>query len=99
MRNKSIIDQNLPLFPLGQIVATPALLAHFERYQINARDYVKRHVTGDFGDLDEQDKFENLLSIEHGFRILSAYLIAGERVWLITEADRSATTFLFPSEY
>ncbi len=99
MSNKSTIDQNLPLFSLGQIVATPALLAHFAKHQINPLDYIKRHVTGDFGDLDEQDKAENLLSIERGFRIFSVYMIAGERVWIISEADRSATTLLFASEY
>ena len=99
MCTKSCIP-NLPLFSLGQIVATPALLRHFERHQIDARQYLKRHVTGDFGDLDEEDKAENRLSIEHGFRILSAYTIAGERVWIITEAEpRSVTTLLFPSEY
>jgi len=88
-----------PQFSLGQIVATPALLKHFEQHRIDARHYLQRHVTGDFGDLDEDDKAENRLSIQEGFRILSSYLIAGEKVWIITEADRSATTFLFPSEY
>lgn len=98
MSNESS-SSKLPLFSLGQIVATPALLRHFEQHQIDARHYLKRHVTGDFGDLDEEDKAENHLSIERGFRILSAYLIADERVWIITEADRSATTLMFASEY
>lgn len=98
MSTKSSIP-NLPLFSLGQIVATPALLRHFEQHQIDARHYLKRHVTGDFGDIDEEDKAENQLSIKQGFRILSAYTIAGERVWIITEADRSATTLMFASEY
>jgi hypothetical protein len=98
MNTQSSVFQQ-PLFSLGKILATPALLEHFEKHQINASDYLSRHVTGDFGELDEEDKAENRLSIEHGFRILSAYRIAGERVWIITEADRSATTLLFPSEY
>lgn len=98
MSNESS-SSKLPLFSLGQIVATPALLRHFEQHQIDARHYLKRHVTGDFGDIDEEDKAENLLSIKQGFRILSAYTIAGERIWIITEADRSVTTLLFPSEY
>lgn len=97
--NTKVSISNLPLFSLGQIVATPALLRYFEQHQIDARHYLKRHVTGDFGDLDEEDKAENRLSIERGFRILSAYIIAGERIWLITEADRSATTLMFASEY
>jgi len=54
--SKPSTNQNLPLFSLGQIVATPALLAHFEKHQINARDFLMRHVTGDFGDLDEEDR-------------------------------------------
>lgn len=92
-------SSKLPLFSLGQIVATPALLKHFGQHQIDARHYLKRHVTGDFGDLAESDKAANRLSIERGFRILSAYTIVGQRVWVITEADRSATTLMFASEY
>lgn len=98
MSNESS-SSKLPLFSLGRILATPALLEHFEKHQIIASDYLSRHVTGDFGELDEEDKAENQLSIKQGFRILSAYTIAGERIWIITEADRSVTTLLFPSEY
>lgn len=98
MCTKSSIS-SLPLFSLGQIVATPALLRHFEQHQIDARHYLRRHVAGDFGDIDEEDKAENQLSIKQGFRILSAHTIAGERIWIITEADRSATTLMFASEY
>lgn len=60
MSTKSSIP-NLPLFSLGQIVATRALLRHFEQHQIDLRHYLKRHVTGDFGDIDEEDKAENQL--------------------------------------
>jgi hypothetical protein len=51
------------------------------------------------GDLDEEDKKENELSVREGFRILSAYGKGDSRIWVITEADRSATTLLLPSEY
>jgi hypothetical protein len=48
----------------------------------------------------EEDKQENEFAVEHGFRILSAYTTsAGETLWIITEADRSSTTLLLPSEY
>lgn len=58
-----------------------------------------RHVTGDWRDLDEEDKEENKLSVEKGFRILSAYKLAtGAKVWIITESNRSATTFLLLEE-
>ena len=56
------------------------------------------HVNGDWGDMPEEDKQENEFSIQHGFRIFSAYTTsAGERIWIITEADRSATTILLPT--
>ena len=62
--------------------------------------FLKRHVTGDWGELDEEDRRENEESIVHGLRLLSAYTLSnGTRIWIITEADRSATTLLLPSEY
>jgi hypothetical protein len=55
---------------------------------------------GDWGDLDEEDRRENERSLEDGCRLLSAYhLRDGTKIWIITEADRSATTLLLPSEY
>jgi hypothetical protein len=58
-----------------------------------------RHASGDWGDVPPEDADENRLSIEHGFRVLSSYSVDGERIWIITEADRSATTLLLPEEY
>ena len=59
-----------------------------------------RHRRGDWGDISRDDKFENELSLDQGFRILSAYEGKGmPRIWIITEADRSSTTVLFPGEY
>jgi hypothetical protein len=83
------------LFPLGQIVATPGALA----LGVDLLPYLARHAQGDWGDLDEADKRENDLSVKEGFRILSAYNTPGGRLWLITESDRSVTTFLTPDEY
>ena len=61
---------------------------------------LRRHVNGDWGELSEEDKQENEFSLEHGLRLLSAYVREGmPKVWVITEADRSATTVLFPEEY
>jgi hypothetical protein len=89
-----------PLFELGQVVATPGAIAALQEAQQDPVGLLLRHVTGDWGDLDEEDVKENQLSVEKGFRILSAYpLETGVKVWVITEADRSATTFLLPSEY
>lgn len=59
-----------------------------------------RHVTGDWGDLDDEDKKENELSVKKGFSILSAYTLENDvMVWIITEWDRSVTTILLPNEY
>ena len=89
-----------PLFDLGQVVATPGALQALQDVEQDPAELLRRHVSGDWGDLGEEDKEENELSIENGYRIFSAYeLNAGVKVWLITEADRSATTFLLPDEY
>jgi hypothetical protein len=90
-----------PLFALGQIVSTPGALDALQEEGTNGLELLRRHVTGDWGDLSEDDKRENDLSVKEGFRILSAYLLprTGVKLWIITEADRSVTTFLLPSEY
>ena len=90
----------LARFPLGRIVATPGALAALEQVGESPGAFIKRHVTGDWGELDEEDRRENEFSVTHGFRLLSAYKLPdGTRLWIITEADRSATTLLLPSEY
>jgi hypothetical protein len=87
-------------FPLGRVGATPGALRALERAEQLPAEFLDRHVNGDWGDVPEEDKQENEFSVEHGFRILSAYTTsAGEKIWIITEADRSYTTILLPSEY
>jgi hypothetical protein len=87
-------------FDPGQIVATPGALAAFEASGEEPLAFLLRHVQGDWGDVDEHDRQENELSVQHGWRLLSAYRLSdGTRIWIITEADRSATTFLLPEEY
>ena len=88
-----------PRFTLGQIVATPAVLEHLERHGVNASEYLNRHVCGDWGDVPSEDAKENEFAVTRRLRLLSSYTIADERVWIITEADRSSTCLLFPSEY
>jgi hypothetical protein len=58
-----------------------------------------RHASGDWGDLEEEDRRENELSLRNGWRIFSSYPVGGKTVWIITEADRSVTTILLPEEY
>ena len=89
-----------PLFRLGQIVGTPGALDALIAAEQRPVELLLRHVTGDWGDLDDEDKKENELSVKEGFRILSAYhLENGAKVWVITEWDRSVTTILLPNEY
>lgn len=88
-----------PLFSLGQVVATPAVIDHLMEHGISARTFLHRHQHGDWGDVCSEDAATNEAAIKHGFRILSSYECAGERLWIITEADRSVTTLLQPDEY
>ena len=89
-----------PAFELGQIVATPGALAALKKAGQQPGEFLTRHVKREWGDLDDEDRKENEYSLEHGFRLLSAYKTnAGDRLWIITEADRSVTTLLLPEEY
>jgi hypothetical protein len=89
-----------PLFGVGRIVATRGALAALEKTGETTAQFVARHVTGDWGELPVEDRPENYLSVERGFRLLSSYrTLAGDQVWIITEADRSLTTILLPDEY
>ena len=93
-------DEPKPLFRLGQIVGTPGALDALIVAQQEPVNLLLRHVTGDWGDLDYEDKKENELSVKEGFRILSSYALeTGVKVWVITEWDRSVTTILLPEEY
>lgn len=89
-----------PLFRLGQTVATPGALEALQQSDEEPVVYLFRHVTGDWGDLPEEDIEENERSLEHGFRLFSAYhLNSGRKIYVITEHDRSVTTILLPEEY
>ena len=89
-----------PLFSLGQLVATPGALAALEKAGQGPLDFLSRHVHGDWGDLCEEDRRENQLSFERGFRLVSSYrTLADVNLYVITEADRSVTTILLPEEY
>jgi hypothetical protein len=84
----------------GRIVATPGALAALEASGEAPFEYLFRHINGDWGELSEEDRRENELSLIHGFRLLSAYTLrSGTKIWIITESDRSATTVLLPDEY
>jgi len=85
-------------FALGRIVATPGALKAFEDAGESPLPYLSRHSKGDWGDLYDEDKYENDMSVTHDLRILSAYkLTNGTKIWIITEADRSSTCALLTS--
>jgi hypothetical protein len=87
-------------FPLGRVVATPGALSALEKAEQLPAAFLDRRVNGDWGDVPDADKQANEGAIEQGNRILSVYTTsAGDRIWIVTEADRSATTILLPEEY
>jgi len=88
-----------PLFPLGQIVATPGALATLERAK-QPPSGLPTMQSESWGKLEPTDVAENEYGVAHGFRLLSSYQTnAGEKLWMITEADRSATTLLLTDDY
>ena len=94
-----IVTHDFPKFALGATVATPGALDLLDHAGVNASDYLTRHRHGDFGSICAEDARSNLDAITHGLRVFSAYDIGKTRLWIITEADRSVTTLLLPSEY
>lgn len=89
-----------PRFKLGQVVATPGAQEALEDAGQLPGEFLRKHVAGDWGDVEADDRRENEVSVEGGFRLLSAYKTSkGVNLWVITEADRSSTCFLLPDEY
>jgi hypothetical protein len=104
-------QQKKAKFEPGDIVATPGALESLARVarlldrraETIGASLLTRHLTGDWGDVDEEDKALNDCALETGTRLISAYHIGDSqdpvKIWIITEADRSVTTLLLPSEY
>ena len=92
-------------FSLGQLLMTRGVndkVADDSKFARFVMDSLKRHVNCDWGDMCQEDNQENNLALREGdLRIFSAYNNTGElpKIWIITEADRSSTTILFPDEY
>ena len=102
MKSSTSPNQQLhPLFSLGQVLATPGAIDVLDRTGTSVTTLLRRHQTGDFGSLCAADVQLNLEAIVTGLRILSCYEIGAsrERVWIITEHDRSVSTVLLPGEY
>lgn len=114
----SLKPKGPPLFPLGQVVATPGALELMRLTETSPLRLIARHVAGDWGECDPEDVQTNNEALQQGFRVMSVYRLplmeegvakpeGGEpapsleddRIWVITEADRSVTTLLLPEEY
>ena len=88
------------MFPLGHVVATPGALEALLTANASHARLLNSHISGDWGELDAEDKKANKDALAQGLRIFSSYTLPdGVKLWLITEADRSVTTLLLPEEY
>jgi len=94
------VTMNVGLFELGRLLGTPGAMEAFERNEQLPIKFLARHQLGDFGDLDQEDIAANHDAIRNDLRILSKYTLNdGTAIYIITEADRSATTVLLCSDY
>ena len=93
--------QGGPLFELGRVVATPEAMALLVSAGESPARLLERHASGDWGEIPPEDGRETERSLKYGWRLMSSYTVGGvgERVWVITEVDRSSTCLLLPSEY
>lgn len=89
---------------MGKLVATIGINEYIKGnlsaiYEIQG--CLSRHMFGDWGDIEEEDKQINEYALIHGGRLFSRYVLSDKVtiIYIITEADRSATTILFPEEY
>lgn len=104
--NPAIADTSLPnlysdgpLFPLGQVVATPGALEHCAKNNISPLTLIERHHNGDWADLCDDDRMANENALFAGGRIFSSYRVGVEKLYCVTEWDRSVTTLLLAREY
>jgi hypothetical protein len=88
-----------PLFPLGQLVGTPCALELCANNNVSPLTLIGRHHRGDWGDLCEDDQSANENALFAGGRLFSSYRVGGEKLYCITEWDRSVTTLLLAQEY
>jgi len=91
------MPESCPKFSLGQVVITPNALATLAPEDVQLA--LRRHHVGDWGDVCSEDHTENEFSLKNDLRLFSVYHSKGQKFWIITEADRSATTILMPEDY
>jgi hypothetical protein len=92
----------IPRFPLGQVVMTRGVMQFCLENSVDSEDLtscLRRHQCGDWGNMCDEDKQTNNEAVRYGNRVMSEYSLQNERIWVITEHDRSVTTILLPEEY
>lgn len=87
------------LFSLGLVVGTPGAREVMMRHDLHPLILIARHASGDWGQIDPEDRGLNEEALINGDRIMSVYKFGDDTLWVITEADRSSTTILTPGEY
>lgn len=94
--NPTVTLNDKPRFELGRVVATAAVMA----LDVNLSPFIGAHARGDWGDVMPDDRQANEDALREGGRLFSTYTLAnGQKLWVITEEDRSATTVLLPDDY
>ena len=95
-----MIEIARPKFNLGKLVATPGAVEALGDAGQSPMEFISRHIVGDWGDCGSDDWQANEDALRNGERLLSVYRTAKNlKIWIITEADRSSTCLLLPSEY
>ena len=97
---KREFSRTMDRFPLGRLMMTPGALRAMVEAQTQPIVYLARHASGDWGNVDREDRATNDRAVDHGARVVSSYTLPTNTVvWCITESDRSLTTLLLPDEY
>ncbi|MCL2872803.1 MAG: DUF6094 domain-containing protein [Betaproteobacteria bacterium] len=109
LRTPMVMELMPAKFPTGNLVMTAAVSNNVEDGSLNINPFIARHFSGDWGDLSDSDKAQNERALKSGEeRIFSSYNLdkkyegqygTEDKLWIITEWDRSVTTVLFPTDY
>jgi hypothetical protein len=87
------------LFPLGKVSLTHGVNDLIQGQHEVLNSFLIKHVSGEWGVLDDDDRLSNEEALKHGGRLLSVYELNEVKIWIVTEADRSCSTFLLPWEF
>ena len=93
-------ENTTPLFAMGYLGMSPGARSSLLSLGLNPHVFLTRHVTGDWREMEPEDQQVNRRALSVGSRVFSSYRFGeNQTLWVITEADRSSTMILLPSEY